>query len=97
MLKGLHEGELASESSGYAPVIDWGTQQILLTLVVQHDLVTTQVDFRNAFTQAPLDRPMFMELPQGLKNKKEYQGKIFQLDQSLYGHRFTMKLFYDLL
>ena len=40
---------------------------------------------------------MFMDLPQGLKDKPGYKNKIFQLDQSLYGHRFAAKLFYDLL
>jgi hypothetical protein len=55
MFEGLKEGELAADSSGYAPVVEWGTLRLLLTLVTQHKLVTTQVDFRNAFTQAKLE------------------------------------------
>jgi hypothetical protein len=70
---------------------------MLLTQVVQNNLVTTQVDFRNAFTQAPLERPMFMGLPDGLRDLPQYKDKIFQLDRSLYGHRFAAKLFYELL
>ena len=97
MYEGLHEGELAKDSDGYAPVIEWGTLRLLLTLVTQHQLVTTQVDFRNAFTQAPLDRPMFMELPQGLKEIPKYKNKVFQLDRSLYGHVFAARLFYKLI
>ena len=97
MYEGLREGETAKETSGYAPVVEWGTLRMLLTLVVQHDLHTTQVDFHTAFTQAPLERPMFMELPQGLRDDPKFDGKILQLDRSLYGHRYGAKLFYKLI
>jgi len=66
MYEGLKEGEGAKETSGYAPVIDWGTLRILLSLTIQYSLHTTQVDFKNAFVQAPLERPMYMHLPPGL-------------------------------
>jgi len=91
------EGEGAKETSGYAAVIDWGTLRILLSLSIQYNLHTTQVDFKNAFVQAPLDWPMFMNLPPGLQQALQYKGKILCLGRSLYGHRYAAKLFYELL
>jgi len=64
MYERLKEGEGAKDTSSYSPVIDWGTLHIILSLMIQYDLYTTQVDFKNAFVQAPLKRPMYMNLPQ---------------------------------
>jgi len=97
MYEGLKEGEKAKETSSYAPVIDWGTLRILLSLSIQYNLHTTQVDFKNAFVQAPLERPMYMHLPPGLQEAPQYKGKILRLGWSLYGHRYVAKLFYELL
>jgi len=48
-----------------------------------HDMLSKQVDFKNAFVQAALDRPMYMNLPPGLKGLVQYQGKILKLGCSL--------------
>jgi hypothetical protein len=64
---------------------------------VQYNLHTTQVDFKNAFVQAPLDRPMYMSLPPGLAELPANKDKVLQLHQSLYGHKYMAKLFYELL
>ena len=97
MYEGLSEGEGAKERSGYSPVVDWGTLRILFSLTLQYNLCTTQVDFKNAFVQAPLDRPMYMNLPPGLYGKKGFEGKVLRLNRSLYGHRYAAKLFYELI
>ena len=97
MYEGLKEGEGAKETSGYSPVIDWGTLRILLSLTIQYGLHTTQVDFKNAFVQAPLEWPMYMNLPPGLSEAPHLKGKILCLKWSLYGHRYVAKLFYELL
>jgi len=55
MYEGLNKGETVKETSGYAPVIDWGTLRFILNLKMQHDMLSTQVDFKNAFVQAALD------------------------------------------
>jgi len=76
MYKGLKEGETAKETSRYAPVIDWGTLQLIMNFKMQHNLHSMQVDFKNAFVQAALDRAMFMNLPPGLNGLPQYQNKI---------------------
>jgi len=96
MYKGLREGDDTS-NSGYAPVIDWGTLRIILNLMVQENLHSTQVDFKNAFVQAPLERPMYMNLPPGLQDLGMYKDKVLQLNRSLYGSKYATKLFYELI
>jgi len=97
MYEGLNEGETAKETSGYAPVIDWGTLRIILNLKMHFGLSSTQVDFKNAFVQAKLDRPMYMNLPPGLNNLPAFKDKVLRLNRSLYGHRYAAKLFYELI
>jgi len=74
MYEGLKEGEGTKETSSYSPVIDWGTLQIIL-LTIQYDLCMTQVDFEKAFVQAPLKRPMYMNLIPGLNDAPHLNGK----------------------
>ena len=86
MVEGLEEGVSADETSGYAPVIDWGTIRMLLTLTVNFNLHTTAVDFRSAFIQAKLDRPFFAQIPPYLDTFPQYAGKILKIKRSHYGH-----------
>lgn len=95
--EGLHAGESTQDTDGYSPVVEWGTIRRLLTLSVQHKLRTTQVDFNNAFVQAKLSRPMYLDLPPGIKDTVGYEGLIMELHRSLYGHKFAAKLFYELV
>ena len=97
MVEGLEEGVSADETSGYAPVIDWGTIRMLLTLTVNFNLRTTAVDFCSAFIQAKLDWPFYAQIPPYLDTFPQYAGKILKIKRSLYGHRFAAHLFYELL
>ena len=54
-LEGLKEGTSVHDSDGYAPTVEFGTVCMLLTMSVMHSLHTTQVDWKNAFTQAHLE------------------------------------------
>ena len=92
MIEGLEEGKSADETSGYAPVVDWGTIRMLLTMSVNFDLKTTAVDFRNAFTQKKLDRQHYASMPPMIADFPEYQGKILRVRRSLYGSKYAAKL-----
>ena len=97
MIEGLEEGHTADETSGYAPVVDWGTIRMLLTMTVNFNLKTTAVDFRAAFVQAKLKRPYYSTLPPVLCDFPQFQGKILRVHCSLYGHKFASRLYYELL
>jgi hypothetical protein len=49
----------------YAPVVSWSTIRLVLLLSTILNLKTCQVDYTQAFPQAPLDDPVYMRLPQG--------------------------------
>ena len=49
----------------YAPVIHWSTIRMVLVLSALLRLKSRQVDYTQAFPQAPLDDDIFMRIPQG--------------------------------
>ena len=49
----------------YAPVIHWSTIRMVLVLSALLKLKSRQVDYTQAFPQAPLDNDVFMRIPQG--------------------------------
>jgi hypothetical protein len=49
----------------YTPVVNWSTVQLTMILSILKGFKCRQVDFVQAFTQAPLDCPMYMEIPAG--------------------------------
>jgi hypothetical protein len=49
----------------YAPVVNWTTVRLTFILSLLKGFHTKQVDFVQAFTQAPLDCPIYMEIPAG--------------------------------
>jgi hypothetical protein len=57
------EGEHFWET--YSPVINWRTVRLVLILSLLSNLQSHQVDYINAFTQAPADCDIFMNIPPG--------------------------------
>ena len=49
----------------YAPVVSWPTIRLILLLSSILDLKQRQVDYTQAFPQAPLEDPVYMRIPQG--------------------------------
>ena len=47
----------------YAPVVQWSTVRMMLTLTMKLGLRTKQVDYSNAFVQADIDVDVYCELP----------------------------------
>ena len=52
----------------FAPVVAWITVRLLLILSMVLQLETQQVDYTNAFCQAPLDQTVFVEFPVGFES-----------------------------
>ncbi len=80
----------------YAPVVSWSTICLILLLSSILNLRTCQVDYTQAFPQAPLDDPVYMCMPQGWfidatgnlwpHSDLKYNGKdrFIQLQKNLY-------------
>jgi hypothetical protein len=49
----------------YAPVVSWPTIRLLLLPSTILNLKQRQIDYTQAFPQAPLDDPVYMHVPQG--------------------------------
>jgi Reverse transcriptase (RNA-dependent DNA polymerase) len=88
-----HVGRTINET--YAPVVEWSTIRLLLTLAVTRYLCTTQIDFKNDFVQSDLPAPVYVELPPGdYRSHPENTGMILEVNKSLYGDRRAPKLWY---
>jgi hypothetical protein len=51
----------------YAPVAGWTSIRLLLILVLIHGWSTQQIDFTQAYNQAPVERDQYMSLPRGFR------------------------------
>ena len=74
----------------FAPVVAWITVRILLILSMILNLETQQVDYTNAFCQAPLEQTVFVELPAEF----ESPNKVILLQKSVYELRQSPLNFY---
>ena len=80
----------------FAPTVDWITVRLLFTLGLVEDWKTASIDFKNAFTQASLPEPIFLELPPGYKEANPtLKDKVIKVNTSLYGDVRAANLWYN--
>mmetsp|Transcript_15021 Transcript_15021/g.28265 ORF Transcript_15021/g.28265 Transcript_15021/m.28265 type:complete len:2300 (+) Transcript_15021:159-7058(+) len=80
----------------YAPVVQWSTIRLILTLTLKHGWSTRQVDYTNAFAQADIQEEVYIEPPRGFVGKDGID-KVLKLRKSLYGLKQAPKTFFDKL
>jgi hypothetical protein len=80
----------------YAPVVQWSTIRLVLTLVLKHGWSTRQVDYTNAFAQAHLQEEVYIEPPRGFTGA-DGADKVLKLLKSLYGLKQAPKTFFEKL
>ena len=68
----------------FAPVASWESIRILLALVMRNNWHTMQLDFVQAYPQAPADRDYYMEIPPGM-NSPETEGMVLLVVMNIYG------------
>jgi hypothetical protein len=88
------EGEDYFET--YAPVVQWSTIRLLLTLILQEGWATKQVDYTNTFAQAEIHDDIVIEPPKlfGSRNGKDL---VLRLLKSLYGLKQAPRTFFQKL
>ena len=93
----MREGEEYDKK--YAPVASWMSIRLLLTFIVAFGLHTQQVDYVAAYTQAPIDRNMYMEFPRGFTVPGGVDRKAFVLNlhRNLYGQKQAWRMWYKYL
>ena len=93
----MREGEDYDKT--YAPVASWMSIRLLLTFVVAFGWHTQQVDYIAAYTQAPIDRDMYMEFPRGVTVPGGVGRRAFvlKLHCILYGQKQAGRVWYKYL
>ena len=83
----------------YAPVASWKSIRMLTILALQNKWDIKQIDFSNAFVQAPMTRDVYISLPQLFTDYKGIPASelCMKLNKSLYGLREAPKLWSDYL
>lgn len=72
----------------YAPVASWNSIRLLLILVLIHGWHTKQLDYVLAFTQAPVERDLYMKIPKGFEIEGSQPGEyVFKLRRNTYGQK----------
>jgi hypothetical protein len=74
----------------FAPVVQWSTVRLLLFLSHLCGLKSRQIDFVQAFCQAPVDRDLFIEIPDAwgrISAVEDNSNYVLQLQRNLYGSR----------
>jgi hypothetical protein len=94
MVKGLHYEET------YAPVVQWSTIGFFMTMAILSKWHTRQLDFVLAYTQADIERDLYMKLPPGFtipgktlleQDRKDY---VLKLEKNLYGQKQAGRVWY---
>ena len=83
MKHGVHYNET------YSPVASWNSVRMLLTLTAVHGWHTKQIDYVQAFAQAPVEKTLYMRIPAGVEleddaNTKDY---VLKIHRNIYGQK----------
>ena len=74
MIKGLNYNE------SYSPVASWNSVRAMLTMVAVNNWHTKQIDFVQAFPQAPAGKTLYLSVPRGFHieggDRKDYVLKL---------------------
>jgi hypothetical protein len=80
----------------YAPVYQWSTVRIIMTMVLHNGWATKQVNYTNAFAQVEMKETLYIEAPK-LFGPKSGKYVVILLLKSLYGLKQARKKFYEKL
>ena len=83
----------------YAPVASWMSIRLLLTFLVAFGWQTQQVDYVAAYTQAPIDRDMYIEFPHGFKvpGGVDRNDVVLNLRRNIYRQKKAGRVWYEYL
>ena len=80
----------------FAPTVEWVTIRLLFTLGLVEGWQSASINFKNAFTQASLPEPIYLELPPGLSDANPtLKDKVIKVNTSLCGDHCAANLWYN--
>lgn len=91
MFKGLHY------DLTYAPVASWSSVRLILALATALSWHTTQIDYVLAYSQAPVERELYMEVPRGYVIEGNLLSKdyVLKLHGNTYGQEQAGRVWYQ--
>jgi len=93
-IKGVHYDET------YAPVVGWSTIRFFMSLAMINGWHTRQLDFLLAYTQADIERDLYMKIPAGfvvsarVMTEDERKSHVLKLEKNLYGQKQAGRVWY---
>ena len=72
----------------YAPVASWNTIRLVLSMVLVHNWKTIQLEYVQAFPQAPIEREFFMEITKGFDvDESDNRRLALRLKANVFGQK----------
>jgi hypothetical protein len=73
----------------YSPVASWNSVRMLLTLTAVHGWHTKQIDFVQAFAQAPVEKTLYMKVPAGvtIEGRGDPRDYVLKIHRNIYGQK----------
>jgi Reverse transcriptase (RNA-dependent DNA polymerase) len=71
----------------YAPVAAWSTIRTILVLALQKRWVTRQLDFVQAYPQAPVETELYMDIPKGYQVQGKRDHHVLHILRNIYGQK----------
>ena len=90
VVRGYLQGDVEQT---FAPVVDFNTVRICITIAVQKKHVFHQMDVRTAFLHGNIDSEIFLKPPDGIEICEK--GQVLQLRRGLYGLKQAPRLWQD--
>jgi len=81
----------------FAAVAQITTLRMLCAVAAERNLTLMCLDFDAAFTQSPIDKELFVKIPDGMSLTKDNQGnnQVLRLDKGLYGTKQGSRLWWN--
>lgn len=96
LVVGGHRQLCGLEEFNYAPVVNWLSIRLLLSLVVNYDLVLHHIDCKTAFLNAPIAGDVYVNQPAGFV-KPGKENMVLKLDRAVYGLRQSARQWYTFI
>lgn len=91
-IKGLHYDE------SFSPVASWESIRTIMVIAMSKNWHMRQVDYVQAFPQAPVERELYMKIPQGLNLKNHNMDEYFlKILRNIYGQVQAGKVWHEYL
>jgi Reverse transcriptase (RNA-dependent DNA polymerase)/GAG-pre-integrase domain len=81
----------------YAPVTSWGTIRTILVLSIINQWEIMQLDFVQAYPQAPIQAEMYMALPKGFLVEGSREHHVLKLVRNIYGQKQAGRVWNEFL